>query len=295
MRITGTGGGEVRAPAVRAAVDDTALQNESTHESPDDKSLIAYFLLTGAISLPFLLIGGNQLPLPIQLPASALMFVSPVIAASILTYRQSGWDGLKSFLKKAFDFRKIRHKIWLVPIFLLLPLIFFLSYVVMHLTGQPLPEPDVPLQMVPVFFLLFLIPAVCEELGWTGYALDPMQKRMGALGTAIILGLIWSLWHVIPDIQNGKAADWIFWHRLYSVGLRVLIVWAYNNTGKSVFAAIVLHIMDNVSVFLFPNYGSHYNPMFTAAIMWITVGFVVYGWGAETLARLRLTRTARKA
>jgi CAAX protease family protein len=55
--------------------------------------------------------------------------------------------------------------------------------------------------------------------------------------------------HVAPDLQGHHTWAWIAGQRRFSVVLRVLIVWLYNNTGRSVFAAILFHDMDNVSVF----------------------------------------------
>jgi membrane protease YdiL (CAAX protease family) len=121
-------------------------------------------------------------------------------------------------------------------------------------------------------------------LGWSGYAIDPLQQRWGALKASLILGVVWALWHGIPFVQTGNPPNWIVWKSLSVVALRILIVWLYNNTGKSVFAAILFHDMINVSEFLFPNYGSHYDPFVTGLITWLTAGIFTFGWGAKTLA-----------
>jgi hypothetical protein len=71
------------------------------------------------------------------------------------------------------------------------------------------------------------------------------------------------------------------------VASRVLIVWIYNNTGKSVFAAILYHDINNVSSFLFPNYGSHYDPRITGLITALAAAIVTVVWGPRTLARYR--------
>jgi hypothetical protein len=70
----------------------------------------------------------------------------------------------------------------------------------------------------------------------------------------------------------------------------VLIVWAYNNTGRSLLAAILPHTMDNVSWQVFPNSGSHYDPAFTAPITAIAAATVAIVWGSRTLARFRYAR-----
>ncbi|MEU1631105.1 CPBP family glutamic-type intramembrane protease [Streptomyces sp. NPDC020096] len=46
--------------------------------------------------------------------------------------------------------------------------------------------------------MVFLLAAACEELGWSGYATDPMLRRWGLLTTGVLLGGFWGLWHVVP-------------------------------------------------------------------------------------------------
>jgi membrane protease YdiL (CAAX protease family) len=252
--------------------------------SPGDESLGGFLVLLVALSLPWWLFGGRRLPLAVDLPVSALISLNPAIAAGILTYRRGGSRGLQGLLSRAFDHRRIGDKGWYVPILLLNPLIFLLSYWIMRLTRQPLPDPVVPLRLVPVYFVLFFPFAVGEELGWMGYAIRPAQRRWGALGAGLGLGAIWAVWHLVGDVQVGNSASWILWHRLGTVGLRVLIVWLYNNTGGSVFAAVLFHDLNNVSWALFPNNASHYNPFITALLVLAAAATVTAIWGPRTLA-----------
>jgi membrane protease YdiL (CAAX protease family) len=253
-----------------------------------------YFLLVFVLAVPFWLFGGGKLPLPINLPVGALVTFVPVIAASILSYQRDGFRGVKELLKKTLDYRNIRNKIWYLPALLLMPLIYFLSYVILQLAGLPLPDPiNIPFLLVPVFFIMFFIGDAGEELGWTGYAIDPMQNRWGALKAGLILGVVWAAWHLIPFVQTGNSPSWIAWQSLSVIALRILIVWIYNNTGKSVFAAILVHDMVNVSWSLFPNYGSHYDPFVTGMITWLTVVIVIIVWGTKSLAGYRHASVSR--
>ena len=241
--------------------------------------------------MPFWLLGAlvdRGLPLPLRLPASALAFVCPLVATLILVYREDRMDGVWRLLRSIFDYRRIERKVWYVPIVFLLPSIYGLSYVVMRMMGRPLPEPHISILTIPVLLIAFFIGAVGEEVGYTGYVLEPMQEQRTALTAGIVLGLLWGLMHVVPDLQNHHGLAWIAWQRgIYDVALRVLIVWIYNNTGKSVFAAILFHDTDNVSVSSFPNNGSHYDPAVTGVITAITAAVVVFLWGSKTLARYR--------
>lgn len=245
-----------------------------------------YFLLILLFSLPFWWLGslpGDALndAIPVNLPISALMVVCPVLAAAILTYRAGGLPAVKQLFRRAFDFHRIRRKIWYAPILLLLPFLFLLAYLIMRLLGRPLPEPRILLLDALVFFLLYFVSAICEELGWTAYATDPVQNRLGALNAGLFLGVFWAVWHAVPYVQANNNAGWIIWQIVYSVATRVLIVWIYNGTGRSVFAAVLFHAISNLCWTLFPNYGSHYDPLFTGLLASLAVGIVVWKRGLE--------------
>ncbi len=157
----------------------------------------------------------------------------------------------------------------------------------MRLMGLPLPTPQFPVLAAPVMFLAFFVAALGEELGWSGYAIDPMQDRWNALQASILLGLVWATWHIVPLVQAHRSPAWIAWWCLFTVASRVLIVWLYNNTGKSVFAAALYHDISNVSWQLFPNYGSHYDPRISGLIIAFAAAIVTVVWGPRTLARYR--------
>ncbi|NIM46330.1 MAG: CPBP family intramembrane metalloprotease, partial [Nitrososphaeria archaeon] len=50
--------------------------------------------------------------------------------------------------------------------------------------------------MAPILFLMFFILAIGEEVGWTGYAFERMEKRWNAFQASLILGIIWAAWHL---------------------------------------------------------------------------------------------------
>ncbi len=232
------------------------------------RSPLSFFLLTFALTIPFYFFGGRPLPIPMKLPISALAAFNPMIAAAILTWRQSGSQGVKALFRRVRDYKKIKNKAWYLPILLLNPLVFLLAYAVVRWAGRPLPEePQAPWLLAPALFALFFVFGIGEELGWMGYAADPLLERRGVLQAGLFLGVVWAAIHLVPDLQNQQPAGWIFWHRLGTVVLRLLIVWIYAQTGRSVFSSILIHAMNNLSWTLFPNYGSHYDPMATTLLL----------------------------
>ena len=246
-----------------------------------NRSPLAYFVLTFALSIPFWVVGAvSQMQLLPSIPISALMIVVPVTAALIFVYRENKTAGVKALLKRAFDFQRVKFTIWYVPTILLMPGIMVSSYVVMRIAGVTLPNLHFSIITTLVLFAIFFIAALAEELGWAGYITDPLQDRFGALGGALLLGMVWVVWHIIPLLSMQRSLAWIAWWSLGTVAYRLIITWLYNNTGKSVFVAVLFHAMINVTWQLFP-----YDPQVTSLISAAVAVVVVIGWGSKTMVR----------
>ncbi|GGO81557.1 hypothetical protein GCM10012289_70810 [Nonomuraea cavernae] len=244
-----------------------------------------------ALSIPFWIFGAVAPDLsgylPMNLPVSSLMFLCPLVAALILTYREKGRSGVWELLRRTFDARRVKRGRWYVPLVFLMPVVLLLEYGLMVWAGRPLPSPEIAFAAIPVLFVVFFVAAAGEELGWMGYAAERELSRWSAWKASIAMGSIWAVWHVIPFFQTGHGATWVLWQCVVTVLLRVLIFWFYGNMGKSILAAIVFHDMVNLGVTLFPADGSHYDPFVTSLLLAIVVAGVVFGWGPKTLARHR--------
>jgi uncharacterized protein len=92
-----------------------------------------------------------------------------------------------------------------------MPTIATLSYCYLKLIGKILPEPSTPFLSVIIFFFVFFVGAIGEEVGWSGYVTDPLQNQYGAFKASIIIGFIWAIWHIIPYSQAHQSPIWIFW------------------------------------------------------------------------------------
>ncbi|MFB8794998.1 MAG: CPBP family intramembrane glutamic endopeptidase [Microcoleus sp.] len=260
-----------------------------------NKSPLKFFLLVFALTIPLWVIGTmvKVKGLPLDVPVTDFIAAfTPLIAACILVYKEEGTIGIKYLLKRVFDFSRIRQKIWYLPLIFLMPIIYLLIYGVMHLFRLPLPiGVEIPFLKNAVMSVAFFLLATGEEVGWSGYAVDALQERWSALTTAIILGLVWAILHYPSIIQQGHDLIWIAWATLGLVGMRILIVWLYNNTGKSVFVCILFHSIANIGRILFPK-DQNYNPLVDYpevhySIIAIAAVIVVFLWGSKTLARYR--------
>lgn len=261
------------------------------NSQPKIRAIFPFFGLVLSLSIPFWILGAVAPDFtkifPIKLPISALMTFCPLIAAGLLVCKERKSQDVNELLRLALDFKKIEHKEWYLPIVFLMPVIAILSYGYTKLTGALIPESQTPVLSILVFFGIYFIGAIGEEIGWSGYAIGPLQNRFGALNASITLGFIWAIWHIIPWSQTHQTPVWIVWQSVSTVLLRVVMVWLFNNTGKSVFAMVLFHAMINISPYLIPNQGGHYDPFITCILLITTVVVIVFGWGSKTLARYR--------
>jgi uncharacterized protein len=263
-----------------------------------NKSPLKFFLMVFALNIPLWVIGTmvKVKGLPLDVPVTDFIAAfTPLIAACILVYKEEGTiAAIKTLLKRTFDFSRIRQKIWYLPVILLMPIIYLLIYGVMQLFRLPLPvEVEIPFLKNALISVAFFILATGEEVGWSGYAVDAMQERWSALTTAIAIGLVWAIGHYPSIIQQGGDFILILWATLGTVAMRILIVWLYNNTGKSVFVCILFHTMANIGRILFPKDQTH-NPLVDYpdihySIIAIAAVIVIFLWGSKTLTRSRYT------
>jgi membrane protease YdiL (CAAX protease family) len=221
--------------------------------------------------------------LPRDVSPAALMVVCPGLAALFLAWSEEGPAGSRRLLKRLVDIRRVRGARWYPAAAVPMPALACLSYGMMRLRGRELPDPRVPLRTLPPLLLLLLLAAAAEELGWTGYATDPLQERLGPAATGLVLGAVTSVWHLPPWWQAHGPA-WTAWQTLFTIALRVLTVRLYNGSGHSVGTATVLHTMSNVCSTLFPRWGSHYDPAVTGPL---TALAALAAWAAPRPALIR--------
>ena len=245
---------------------------QSKHES----SVLLFFVLVFVLLIPFWLLGDIQ---PIELlpglPISALGAFTPALAALILTYKHDRIPGVLQLLRRSFDFKRIKNKYWFLLILLINPAIAVFAYRIMRDVGISLPNPTPwTLAVFPLFILLF-IAALGEEIGWTGYATEPLLDRWGTLMGGLWLGVFWSLIHFIPLRQVHRSVDWIAWWSLGTISYRLIMTWLYVHSGRSLFGAAMFHAMINLAWQLFPVNGSHYDPRIFGLIT-LVVAVVMY-------------------
>jgi membrane protease YdiL (CAAX protease family) len=262
----------------------------------DDRSVAPFFLLLFGLCLPIWIVGAV---VDVELFPGFKLFQAglamPMIASLVLTYRERRWAGVAALLRRTLDVGKIKPRVWLLPIFLVYPSLGFINYLIVRAAGTSIPSPTFSVVGFLGYCTVFVM-AFAEELGLSGFAIDRMQERHSALATGVLLGVAWAGYHIPGFIISGYyAAGWIFWHATYTVATRVLFVWIYNNSGRSLFSMALCHWTFGLFWSLWPQDNLQkavpfYNPAITATAAIVYVLMVVYLWGPHTLAQFRFAR-----
>lgn len=91
--------------------------------------------------------------------------------------------------------------------------------------------------------------SVGEEIGWRGYALPLLLKRFNPVTASIVLGIIWSLWHIPIDIAVGFGVlgiGGIILRLLTVIPMSVIITWFYLRSRYGIITSLLLHSGINI-------------------------------------------------
>jgi membrane protease YdiL (CAAX protease family) len=223
--------------------------------------------------------------LPFGLPGTAVMIVLPAVAASLMTYQESGIGNVWALWWRLLDIERVRNVRWAGLALLTMPAISVAAFFVMQACGYALPDqPAVDFGVMLPAFALYFAGAALEEIGWTGYATEPLQERLGVVNAGLVIGSVWAAWHLVPwAMIQGHATDWVVGQSVLTILMRIVMGHIYARGGRSLFLATLFHTAINTSYSLFPNGGSHYDP----TVLSIILGLCMLACAAFRLMRYR--------
>jgi membrane protease YdiL (CAAX protease family) len=224
--------------------------------------------------------------------------IGPMVTGISFVYLTRDKDGRRDYWNRIINFKRISGK-WYLVIFLFVPALHGLSALLDTLFGGgsttwgevALGAFSNPLSLIASILFASLIPFI-EELGWRGYVLDRLQEKRSALISSLILGVLWSLWHLPmffiegsyqAGLGVGTLEFWMFF--LSIVPLTFVFTWIYNNNRRSTLAVILFHAMVNFTgelITLSKNAETIYS------LSWFVVAIAITAiWGTQTFTGKR--------
>lgn len=89
-----------------------------------------------------------------------------------------------------------------------------------------------------------------EELGWRGFMLPQLAKRLGALLATCWVALAWLLWHGPAFLLADKGeADPFLPFVAIMLPLSAVLTWVYYRSGQGLLAPVLLHASLNASFY----------------------------------------------
>jgi membrane protease YdiL (CAAX protease family) len=233
--------------------------------------LLSYFLIAFAFSWAYELIVWGILHAPTGLPWGALLnlvmtLVGPALAAFLMTAVTQGRVGIVQLLRRFVLWRVgIAWYLLVLPgvlVLMLLPYLFLPgAFSAFRLSA--LSSPGFWLPFLIVYVVVFIAGGpLGEEPGWRGFALPRLQQRAGPLVGTLLLGVLWSLWHLplylfIPGYNGagtgllgilGPFVEFV----IMVMAMAYVFTWVFNNTCGSLLLAILLHASINTASIMLP-------------------------------------------
>ena len=213
-------------------------------------------------------------PLVILNPSSSpLVPFGPLIAAVIVSLLAGGPKELWALLRQLTRWRV--HPIWYL-IALLGPFVMAgLAAALAVATGSPMRRSGAYTDVGSVgftFLSTIIIVGLFEEVGWRGFALPRLQRRLDAIWAALLLGVLWGLWHLPELISDPTGQRPPLQFVVWVLALSVILSWLYNSTNGSLLIVILCHAaIDTAGRYLLPEFSNQGYQV----VWWIMVGLYV--------------------
>ncbi|MCW8828174.1 MAG: CPBP family intramembrane metalloprotease [Gammaproteobacteria bacterium] len=174
-------------------------------------------------------------------PLFHLAVYAPAIAALTLVLYRHGFVGVGRFLSRLLLWRATRY--WYALILVIIPLVFYVSALLKENEYDSL-FPFASVQAYLLALLLMAIKGPVEEIGWRGLALPLLQRRMTPIWAALVLGVVWALWHYPAFLLSGtpQSAWSVTPFFLGTMALSIIVTPLFNSSRGSILLPALFHL-----------------------------------------------------
>ena len=219
-----------------------------------------------------------------------------LLGGVVMTRLTRGAGGLRDLGHRIVDTKRITARWWAV-VLLFFPLLTLAAGALSRALGdaQPFDFAGVvqrlanPAALAVLIGFTFFIGPFPEEIGWRGYLLDHLQTRWSALAAGLFVGLLNWIWHAplfyLPGYADAFRAIPPSMLQMFFVVVPAVLLyaWVYNNSGRSVLAAMLFHFGGN---FWGESFGlSAQGQTIRMVLVIIAVALIAWWWGPATLRR----------
>ncbi len=175
-------------------------------------------------------------------------YLGPIGAALTVTAVADGRAGLRAWARRLWRWRVSWR--WYVGILAGVPVAMVLSGLLFSGGEVYLPSAAALAALVPGLLVQMVTTGLAEEPGWRDFALPRVQRRIGGLGAALAVGVLWGVWHLPLFLTSWGGFPEVPWFRpvafvAFCVIFSVVMTWVFNRTGQSLPMSMLLHVSIN--------------------------------------------------
>jgi membrane protease YdiL (CAAX protease family) len=212
--------------------------------------------------------------------------LGPSLVAVLLTARSDGRSGVRALLGRLLRWRvKIRWYAFALGYMAVVKLAVAVVYRMTHGHWPRFGEHSVATIVVLIVVVGIIGGPLGEEVGWRGYALPRLTQRFGLAPASLLLGVVWSLWHLplfVLSVGGDQFEQSFPTYLLQVTALSVAMAWLMGNTGGSLLLAVLFHSAINQTKDIVPSTvtGAHHAwALSTSSVAWLTVAVLWVGAG----------------
>jgi uncharacterized protein len=203
---------------------------------------------------------------------------SPTVIAIVIALAFDDPSGLGRLLRLLFR-ALAKQKIWYIIALVVPGAAVAVAILATRFFGQA--APFVPLSAFPITVAIQLATgAVGEELGWRGFLLSELQSKLSRRTSAIVMGILWSLWHLpaffLPGMPQTLVPPAAFLVAVFSFAIFLALL--FNRTLGHVLCTMLAHFSFNLSLAVG---GARFG-----ATLWWTLAALFFGIALWSLAVL---------
>jgi membrane protease YdiL (CAAX protease family) len=233
-------------------------------------------------------IGWAVTALSMQLPGSAILLplvaipVSYVPAAmAFIVLRIAGSADERGALRRRLTTFRVGW-MWYAVALLVLPLIHVAGVGLAALTGARIPFEPAMIALLP----LFLFTNLGEEIGWRGYAQPKLQDRIDPFMAALVVGLVWALFHWVALLGNAESPwAYVLISTAHLTAMSVIMAFIFNRAREALPVLVLAHASyDTVSIGVVPLVGTGLPLLafgLSAVVAWVVAAALVVRWGRD--------------
>ncbi len=234
--------------------------------------LILFFVL--AFALPWFVWATNVAraagAISWHIPAAFAFWIGLPVATFGTAAVTGGWPAVRDLLLRMIRWRV--SSVWYAVALLATPVLAAITMLVGEAAGiHARSALGAPLEIIAALAFNAWMWLLTEEAAWRGFALPRLEQRMRPLIAALVLGMVWALWHLPLWLVPGSFQAQLPFVGFFAstVATSVLITWVFDRARGSVLIAALFHAVTDVTI------GATGVMASGVALFWVFVGLQV--------------------